>query len=507
MSLAIRVQFLAGYSGREWPPSPARLFKALVASARAGWAQSSREAIDKSLRALEQQGWTNDTKLPEIVAPRAALRAPRHRRFVPNNSKNWPPERKLNPEKGIDLEPEPIVGWEIEAPKTVWYWWPDVKTSHVPVLRDVSRRVFSIGKGEDLAVLDATDTEPPANAVRWRPARSGASLEVPEVGCLDVCDAVFAGDGNDPPLYAAGVRAVSYASEAVVRSHEVPTFVFGLWRNGKHCSWDARLVRQVVGPIRHLLDEIRGEVVDLLVRSPSERPAMEVTVRRVLLGHDESDKPIAEPHLAILPLPSVLGPYPDGRIRRVALADFGYTDDPNRRAIVELAQVLLHGRELRDNGRRTGVILNTEPDGQWLRSITRSSCTWATVTPMVQPAKELTSSEWKRLSNARRHAEQDPASVVRLAARLRGRRLELIERSLYQAIAGQNARITSIESASGGPVAGIHVAMQYRANGYLAETPRVHVRVSFDKPVAGPLAIGRGRHVGFGVLWPVDPDA
>jgi CRISPR-associated protein Csb1 len=36
------------------------------------------------------------------------------------------------------------------------------------------------------------------------------------------------------------------------------------------------------------------------------------------------------------------------------------------------------------------------------------------------------------------------------------------------------------------------------------ETPQLHVRVTFDRPIAGPLAIGRGRHVGFGVLWPVD---
>lgn len=504
MPLAIRVQFLAGYSGREWPPSPARLFKALVASARAGWAQTNRKAIDDSLRVLEQQGWSENTKLPEIVGPRAELRAPRQRRFVPNNSKNWPPERKLNPEKGIDLEPETMVGWDVDAPHTVWYWWPNVEASHVPVLREVSRRVFSVGKGEDLAVLDATGAEPPANAVRWQPATSGASLEVPEAGCLDVCDAVFARDLNDLPLPAAGVRAVTYASDAAASAQPVPTFVLGLWRNGKRCSWDARLLRQVVGPIRHLLDEIQGDVVDLLARSANDRPAIEGLVRRVLLGHDTSDKPIAEPHLAVLPLPSILGPYPDGRVRRVALAGFGCADDPNRRAIVELTQVLLHGRELRDNGRGTGVVLDTEPDGQWLRSITRRSRAWATVTPMVQAAKELTSSEWKRLSVARRAADQDPATVTRLEARLRARRLELIERSVQQAVAGQDAHIVSVEFASGGPIAGVHVATRYRANGYLGETPKLHIRVTFDRPVAGPLAVGRGRHVGFGVLWPTD---
>lgn len=502
MPLAIRVQFLAGYSGREWPPSPARLFKALVSSARAGWAHDHRMAIDDSLRVLEQQGWAGDTELPVIIAPRAALRPPRQRRFVPNNSKNWPTERNLNPEKGIDLEPEPMVGWEIQGPSTVWYWWPNVGASHVPVIRDVSRRVVSVGKGEDLAVLDATDAEPPADGERWQPASSGASLEVPEAGCLDVCDAVFARGLNELPLPAAGVRAVTYALEARAAGREVPTFVLGLWRNGKRCSWDARLLRQVVGPVRHLLDEIRDEVVDLLARGPSERPAMEALVRRVLVGHDESDKPIIEPHLAIFPLPSVLGPYPDGRVRRIALADLGADDDSTRRAIVETAQVLLHGRELLDNGRGTGIVLNTEPDGQWLRFITKRSRIWATVTPLVQQAKELTGDEWRRLVQARGNAEREPAKAAARELHLQKRRRELIERSIRQAIAGQEASIESIEVVAAGPLSGVHIATQYRANGYLGETPKLHVRVTFDREIGGPLAIGRGRHVGFGLLWP-----
>jgi CRISPR-associated protein Csb2 len=190
-------------------------------------------------------------------------------------------------------------------------------------------------------------------------------------------------------------------------------------------------------------------------------------------------------------------------VRRIALADFGRGDDPNRRAIVEMAQVLLHGRELCDNGRGTGVVLDTEPDGQWLRAITKRSRTWATVTPLVQAAKELTGAEWKRLVEARRKAEQEPAKAAARELHLRKRRLELVERSVQQAIVGQEARIEAIEFASGGSIAGVHVATQYRANGYLGETPKLHVRVTFDRPVGGPIAVGRGRHVGLGLLWPV----
>ncbi len=519
MPLAIRVQFLAGYSGREWPPSPARIFKALVSSARAGWSLSNCKAINDSLCALEQQGWTNGTKLPEIVAPRAALRPPRQFRFVPNNSKNWPTERKLNPKKGIDLDKEPMVGWDIEAPSTVWYWWPDFNSLHVPVIRHVSRRVVSVGKGEDFALLDATDKmEMPLGnkVVHWKPDLSGTSdssrashafLEVPEPGCLTVCDYNFARGLDELPLPAAGVRAVKYVSDARGAHREVPTFVLGLWRNGKRCSWDARLLWQVVEYVRNLLlNRVGDEVVDMLERNPCKQLEMRETVCRVLLGLDNCNNPVSEPHLAILPLPSVLGPYPDGRIRRIALTDFGANDNSTRHAIIKMAQVLLHGLELLDNGQGTGIVLNTEPDGQWLRAITKRSRTWATVTPLVQQAKELTSEEWKCLVQARHNAAQYPAKAAAWELRLRKRRLELIERSVQQAIDGQEARIKSIEFASGGYIAGVHVATQYRANGYLSKTPKLHVRVTFDRPVAGPLAVGRGRHVGFGVLWPIEEE-
>lgn len=97
------------------------------------------------------------------------------------------------------------------------------------------------------------------DAARWEPTSSGPSVEVPEAGCLDVCETGSARDINGLPLPAAGA----------------------------------------------------------LARGPSDRFALEVLVRRVLSEHDESDKPISEPYLAILSLRSVIGPYLDGHLRRI----------------------------------------------------------------------------------------------------------------------------------------------------------------------------------------------
>lgn len=492
MALSIRVQFLAGYSGREWPPSPGRLFKALVCAARSGWSASHRDVYDEALRIVERQ------RAPVIAAPEATLRR-LQRRFVPNNSKNWPTRREL------DTEPESILYWDIDAPTVVWYHWPDAPSKIVDTVRQLSRHTWSLGKGEDFAVLDALTEPPPSDLTSWRETAeregSGPSLETPEPGCLDVCDAAFWRSADKAPLPISGVRSVRYASNGGLEAR-VPVGVLALHFGGKRRSWDARLLRQVVGPIRNLLNQIRGEIVDVLASNPEERARLDALAQRVLHGHDERGEPVPESHLAVLPIPNVLGPYPDGRIRRVALVGFECAQDPTRRAIVEMACVLLHGRELLDNGRGTGVTLETESDRQWLQAISRRSRTWVSVTPVIQAAKELTSAEWRRLREMRQAATESGENLARLEQRLQGRRLELVVRSFVQAVGSDGARPVSVETIQGGFIAGVHVARQYRVAGYLAETSRFHVKVTFDRPVSGPIAVGRGRHVGFGLLWP-----
>jgi len=89
--------------------------------------------------------------------------------------------------------------------------------------------------------------------------------------------------------------------------------------------------------------------------------------------------------------------------------------------------------------------------------MSRRSRTWVTVTPMVQPAKELTSAEWKRLSAARRAADKGSVELDHLEERWRARRLELVARSLRHAVGDDGARPASVEFAPGGPIAGVHL--------------------------------------------------
>lgn len=52
--------------------------------------------------------------------------------------------------------------------------WPDAPPALVPIMRNLSRRVWSVGKGEDFALLDAMEERPPSGLM------SGSPLSIAE---------------------------------------------------------------------------------------------------------------------------------------------------------------------------------------------------------------------------------------------------------------------------------------------------------------------------------------
>src|SRR5215469_12806511 len=85
--LCISVRFLQdAFHGRrdsgepEWPPSPNRLFQALVRTAATHW--NDVEFSDRAIPALE---WLEGQPAPDVVAPSTVSGAP-YRLSVPNNA-------------------------------------------------------------------------------------------------------------------------------------------------------------------------------------------------------------------------------------------------------------------------------------------------------------------------------------------------------------------------------------------------------------------------------------
>lgn len=175
-----------------------------------------------------------------------------------------------------------------------------------------------------------------------------------------------------------------------------------------------------------------------------------------------------------------------GRVFRYAIATGRAERDPSRDLAGALAPVIERHHASITDPKGVGALLRAIEayNGSFTTKCALRLAALLFVPPMVQAAKELTRAEWKRLVEARRNAAQEPAKAAARELHLRKRRLQLVERSVQQAVAGQEARIESIDVAFAGPIAGVHVASQSSQR-----LPRRDAQTSHSRDLRSP---GRG---------------
>lgn len=128
-----------GDDGPEWPPSPMRLFQAMLAGSRTGcrdsrWTEAKAEAFR----------WLESRQPPIILAP-SAQAATGHVTFVPNNDS----DRR---ERQDRLTGKTVIPHFLLDGDTVHYLWPietEVESSHAEVLCREARNLIALGWGVD----------------------------------------------------------------------------------------------------------------------------------------------------------------------------------------------------------------------------------------------------------------------------------------------------------------------------------------------------------------------
>jgi CRISPR-associated protein Csb2 len=188
--LLISVRFHDGrYHGRpDWPPSPARLFQALVAGA----AQGEALAVEDR-RAFK---WLESLEAPVIAAP--PMRAGQSfRNFVPNNHLD-----AIGGDPGRVSEiraPKFIRPILFEAETALLYVWTFDDAAEAQAnaerIRDIAERLYQLGRGVDMAwacgeILDESDAEARLavhGRALHRPSNSdgGTTLAVPLTGSFE----------------------------------------------------------------------------------------------------------------------------------------------------------------------------------------------------------------------------------------------------------------------------------------------------------------------------------
>lgn len=483
----------------EWPPSPLRLFQALVCAAARRWRDEQFQGFVRP--ALQ---WLESIQ-PAVVVPATAGKSYGYRMYVPNNSGDlmtaaWArgdtdtTMAKFRVEK--DVRP---INLESDA---VRFLFPIVNETcpHFGVLQATARAITHLGWGIDMVGGDAevlTESqvaELPGEIWRASSEQSGTPLRVPKAGTLDALvekHQKFLGrisaDGFKPVPPLSAFRVVHYR-----RATEPPQRQFAAFSilkpdaSGMRSFDTPRSTRDVAGMVRHALalaardQGWTEEQINTFVHGKSSD------------GFSRSSGDTSPDRFQYLPLPTInhaLGRVES--IRRVLIAT-----PPHCGRQTAWARRAMAGAEL-INDVGVGGMLTILPASDWvLRQYIDKSRTWSTVTPVILPG-------YDDPDHLRRKLKQgvDAQTQKRYLERLHDRIDELLRKAFRQA--GYSSEVTDrleLEWSEVGFRAGVDLASRYLPPQNLNSAPRIHVRVRFPNRTLGPIAVGSGRFRGFGLF-------
>ncbi len=507
----------------EWPPSPLRLFQAMVSAAAARWNERTQlETATPALRWLEAQ------PAPTIIAPAASPSDARYRLYVPDNvgdlvAGSWSrggtgsmadyrTEKDVRPTR-LQVPPGDLMGEEA----AVHYLW-EINGSefevHQEILLGTVRSITHLGWGVDMVAAEASifsDSEAKRlDGERWRPVddRDANDLRVAVPGTLAALLARHAAfldrvgsDGFRPVPPLTMFRTVGYR-----RATDAPGRAFAAFSLLKP---DASGFR-IFDPARQAM-EVSG-----MMRHAASRPSIgwePDKVARFVLGHGESvgqpHRPVDGPRLAFLPLPSIesRGGKVEvvGAIRRVLVTVFNGTAEVDLRGLARS----LSGVDLVAETGPGALLARIADSDKSLRRYREPATTWATVTPIVLPGHDDPRKIRYRLP---RGLDGNPPDVNaeeqgRMLAKLDARIDQLLRKAIRQAgYSDELALHARIEWRSTGFWPGTGHVQSYAVPDQLRRFRRLHARITWHDQhgglvhVPGPICLGGGRFRGIGLL-------
>jgi CRISPR-associated protein Csb2 len=475
---ALAVEFLMGryvataFNDRdrpEWPPHPARLYSALVATHFDEPRPDERAALEW----LEEQG-------DPYLSASESFERETCTAFVPVNDKAAEPDRRLR-------QPRTSPSVTPARPRVVFVW-PEATPSHetAAALDRLAARVVRLGHSSSLVSVRTLDepVEPD-----WHPDDRGEMrLRVVAPGQLRNLEQLFAlHRETEPRVMPASFRL--YSDRSVSQRPPTLQSVF---------SEDWLILRRSAGiglPATATVGLAR--MVRKVILSVADEPIPEV-----VSGHRSDRTPSEQPHLAVVPLPFVGHARADGALMGVALVLPRTVSAADRRALFRAVEKWENAhREGTDEapplpvnfGSAGSLILQRlddapapralEPD-TWCRPARR----WLSATPVALDKNpgELRARDPRQLAQAIAEAEE----TVRLACERIGlpRPVDVV--------------ILPSPALPGAPK--VRQFMPFPGGAGRVQRVLTHVAVEFAVPVKGPVLLGAGRYVGLGLMRPVD---
>ena len=540
--VAIEVNFLTGryvatahHDRRrpEWPPDPARVFSALVAS----WADADRPDPGER-EALE---WLEAQPHPAISASEAASRKVASY-FVPVNdpsviSPSSYTKRSKNLEELCEALDEALFESEGEINQRVRGLQTQIRRQ-----RDVSNLVTGAGNTNPRSAIELLP-EGRGKQERWFPSVTPAVPRVTYLWATDPSPAlksalndllarvtrlghssslVSCKLSDDPlaPDYVPGdgltvMRSIRRGQLAALeRAYERHEAVKP--RTLPFTTVRYRAAAEAMERVQHLRADTAGdwlvfEFTPTSRRFPGTR-AVEVatTLRKAIFryspdplpeglsGHLRDGAPSSRPHAGFLALPSVGHAHADGRLMGVAVGMPDVLDGKSKLALLRAVGAweqtasplaLTLGRQgVLEMERLIGTSALVTLRAQLWR---RPSRRWVSATPVALPTHpgRLTGGTPSARGAAWCRAEQ-----------------AVVDSCRHVGLPEPADVVVSLDPfITGGLLASRFPAFHQRGRGGEPVARRlVHASVTFDQPVAGPLVLGAGRYVGLGLMRPLE---
>lgn len=513
--LTIAWEYLTGYyratnlavrEQAEWPPHPARVFMALAAV----WFETGEDAEEeKALR------WLEALAKPELILPPSNAVYPRavSHVYVPVNDKAGPSAAVLQ-SAPITRSKQPRTfpcHWVGDA--TCYLHWPNAPSrelqGHRSALGQLCAKVTRIGHSQSLVRMWVADEVPNASEHEvWREEENWPEFQTRRIveGALEMLRRQFQlpYPNNRPKigLWSGYRRKAEDAPLAIPHSHFDSDLIILTRATGQRLPLSATL---------KLTRALRSTLLQHFGANP---------VPDWISGHTAGGEPLrnGNGHLAIIPLSFVGHEHAEGQVLGLALV---FPRSVSRQDRGRALGAWL----LEPSGKPTSIMLTLGSLGIWTlqkrdwsehrRTLTpetwtahpNGATTWASVTPVVldrfPKADPLEQGYAWRCKVAEIAAACERIGLPRPSA------IDLDTTSWHRGspravtkrrpLRGHSTTTTATASLGDG-------FPNYPAKGTNAPRPQVHVWLHFAEPVVGPILLGAGRFLGYGLCKPLQGD-
>lgn len=470
-NLCISITYLDQYFhgqgdyGPEWPPSPWRLFQAILAAA----------ARNNSIK-HEVFNWFETLGPPTILYPFIENEGKEIKIYVPDNASDIIPNRQDRLSEKV-IKPLRIKNSEIPL-HYIWPLRPEVIENARKII-EYAKDLTTLGWGIDLVAgngqlmsedeVDNLTKNYQGNQI-LSSGTIGKSLRCPINGSYDNLILVHQSKQNrfNGLQYTPPIRPTLYKESGYIykgKPYRQKVCLKLLQPSDEAVRWASFDPRYTI----RVSSWIRGFLCDI---AKNEWPFKEPSDVYVAGHHDPRDDQTPS-RFSFLPLPTIGHSNADGLIRRVIIAE-PYEDDGLKASWAgeKIDATILHN----ESGLEVARVERVTKKDRIFEIFCSFGRSFKTVTPVILPGHD-------------------------------GRKYHKAEKLFLRAIeqAGFNVGDIDYFILQKAPFfSGGYHPMNYKLSSHLKGFTPIHVMIKWKSPVNGPLTIGAGRHRGLGLFVPVD---